>query len=614
MNRSLRVRRPVTAFETSYRARRETLTDDRVARAPSSASSSAPSNSDSQDSMTAQREDDRRSKAVKQAKTIGELFNSAVAHYADEPALRTADGTVAWTWNEYGHMANVAAGAISRLGTHRGDTIGCWLTNRPEFHAVDMGAALIGIASFSVYPTYTVEQAAHALRDAGSRILITEPVFLERALAVRAAGDTALETIVCLDEPYETTMTWRDFLAHANGVDMDRLSRAVTADDLLTIIYTSGTTGPPKGVELTHHNVLSQMDAIDISLRLHDRMRAISYLPMAHVAERLVTHYQPIMRGWRVTTCADARNVAALLPEVRPELFFSPPRMWEKLRAATLAQFDGDESRAAAAKSTVLSGLGLDAVDVALVGSGPCPPQVIHFWHALGLRLSEVYGMSETTAVATVSPPDAIKVGTCGTPIPGVQVALSATGEILIRGPVVMSGYRHQPEKTSETIDNDGWLHTGDLGVIDDAGYLRVVDRIKEIIINAAGKNMSPINIEATLKSASPLIAVAVCIGEGRPYNTALITLDPALSVGRSRDPAVIETVQAAVDEANKQLSRVEQIKRFRVIDGEWLPGGDELTPTSKLKRRAITAKYAHQIEEMYSRPENRRLGAVATE
>jgi long-subunit acyl-CoA synthetase (AMP-forming) len=536
------------------------------------------------------------------ATTVSELFATAVAEYKHEPALRTPDGAVAWTWGEYGREATAAAAGLASLGVGRGSVVACWLTNRPEFHAADMGAALLGAASFSIYPTYTVEQAAHVVGDAGSTVLIAEPAFLERALAVRASGATALQTIVCVGAEHDGTVAWNELLTRAGeGAVLEQLAETANADDLLTIIYTSGTTGPPKGVELTHANVLAQVTATSAGLDLSDRLRAISYLPMAHIAERLVTHYLPIAHGWRVTTCAEARTIGALLRDVRPEVFFSPPRMWEKLRASGLTQVDGDPSRAVAARDTLLALYGLDAVRVAIVGAAPCPPEVIAFWHALGIPLCEVYGLSETTGVATVNPPGAIRPGTVGTALPGVEVRLSDEGEVRVRGPVVMSGYRHLADATAEAIDPDGWLHTGDLGTLDDEGYLKIVDRIKEIIISAAGKNMSPINIEAAVKSASPLIGVPVCIGDGRPYNTALITLDPAVAAGRGADdPDLVRAVQAAVDAANEQLSRVEKIKRFSVIDGEWHPDGDELTPTSKLKRRAITAKYASEIEAMY--------------
>src|SRR5512132_307029 len=368
------------------------------------------------------------------ATTVGELFAAAVAEYEHEPALQTPDGTVAWTWGEYGRQAAAAAAGMAALGVGRGSVVACWLTNRPEFHAADMGAALLGAASFSIYPTYTVEQAAHVLSDAGSRVLITEPVFLERALAVRAGGATALETIVCVGEEHDGTERWDDLLRRAgDGADLNELAAALQADDLLTIIYTSGTTGPPKGVELTHANVLAQLDATSAGLGLTDRMRVISYLPMAHIAERLVTNYVPIAHGWRVTTCSDARTIGTLLAAVRPEVFFSPPRMWEKMRAGTIAKLGED-----ADGPTALRALGLDEVRVAITGAAPCPVEVIEFWGALGLPLCEVYGMSETTGVATVNPPGAVRGGTVGRPLPGVEVALSGEGEVLMRGPVIM--------------------------------------------------------------------------------------------------------------------------------------------------------------------------------
>jgi long-chain acyl-CoA synthetase len=267
-----------------------------------------------------------------------------------------------------------------------------------------------------------------------------------------------------------------------------------------------------------------------------------------------------------------------------------------------LAQFDGDLDEAVANRSTVLPRLGLDALQTALVGAAPCPPAVVGFWHALGVQLSEVYGMSETTGLVTINPPDDIRIGTAGTPVSGVSVRLSEEGEVLVRGPLVMPGYRNLPEASAEAIDRDGWLHTGDVGVLDDDGYLRIVDRIKEIIINAAGKNMSPANIEGTLKAVSPLIGVAVCIGDGRPFNTALIVLDQEAGGGLDpRDPETVRLLQEAVDAANERLARVEQIKRFHIVDARWQPGGDELTPTMKLKRGPIAAKYAAEIEAMYA-------------
>ena len=314
---------------------------------------------------------------------------------------------------------------------------------------------------------------------------------------------------------------------------------------------------------------------------------------MAHIAERLCTHYIPMRLGWDVTCLGDPRAIGELLPQVRPQFFFSPPRLWEKLRAATIVKL-GDNPDG----PTALAALGLDEVDIALTGAAPCPAEVIEFWHGLGLPLCEVYGMSETTGVATVNAPGAVRIGTGGRPLPGVEVALSDAGEVLMRGPVVMRGYRNRPEATTEALDADGWMHSGDIGVFDEDGYLRIVDRIKELIISAAGKNMSPANIEATVKSAGAVIGCVCAIGDGRPYNVALVTLDPE-AVARVDDPQA--EVEAQIARANEKLARVERIRRFAVLPDDWVPGGDELTPTMKLKRKPIAAKYAAEIETLYA-------------
>jgi long-subunit acyl-CoA synthetase (AMP-forming) len=229
---------------------------------------------------------------------------------------------------------------------------------------------------------------------------------------------------------------------------------------------------------------------------------------------------------------------------------------------------------------------------------------VLEFFLALGIEIRETWGMSETTAITTLNPPGAVRVGTVGPPIPNTEVKLAEDGEVMVRGPQVMAGYRNMPEKTAEALSDDGWLLTGDIGEFDEGGYLRIVDRKKELIINAAGKNMSPANIEAKLKAASTLIAHAVAIGDNRPYNVALIALDPESLAARGAepdDPAVVGEIAAAVETANARLSRVEQIKRYAIVSGEWVPGGEELTPTMKLKRRPIERKYEAEIEALYA-------------
>jgi long-chain acyl-CoA synthetase len=377
----------------------------------------------------------------------------------------------------------------------------------------------------------------------------------------------------------------------------------------------------------------------------------ISWLPAAHVAERNAHHYLPIVFGLQITCCDDPRQVLSYLPEVRPSWFFAVPRIWEKLKAGLETMIAGQPAEqrerteaaldaavrkvrmeqrgedvpaelaaeVAEADAEIFAGLramlGLDQVEAINVGAAPTPVEVLEFFHAIGLPLAELWGMSETCGAGTVNPRDRIKIGTVGPAAPGVQVKLADDGEVLVKSEVVMLGYRNLPEKTSEAFTEDGWLRTGDIGTFDEDGYLRIVDRKKELIINAGGKNMSPANIEAAIKSASPLIGQACCIGDQRPYNTALIVLDADFAPmwGAQRgiekseladlagDQRVREAVQEGVDAANANLARVEQIKRFHIVEGDWLPGGDELTPTMKLKRKPISEKYASEIETLYS-------------
>jgi long-subunit acyl-CoA synthetase (AMP-forming) len=311
--------------------------------------------------------------------------------------------------------------------------------------------------------------------------------------------------------------------------------------------------------------------------------------------------------------------------------------VWEKLKAGVEAKLAGDERAQqllAAGKRRVeleqagepvppelqvgeqelfaplRTALGLDQAKLVNVGAAPTPREVFLFFHAIGIPLAEIWGMSETCGAGCSNPAERIKIGTVGLPSPGVEVKLADDGELLVRAPVVMVGYRNLPEKTAEALDGDGWLHTGDVGTIDEDGYVTLIDRKKELIISAGGKNMSPANIEAALKGASPLIGQACVIGDGRPYNTALIVLDadyaPAWAARHgvngnlATDERVRAAVQEAVEKANASLSRPETVKRFHIVPGDWLPGGDELTPTMKLKRRPIVEKYAEQIEAMY--------------
>jgi long-chain acyl-CoA synthetase len=504
------------------------------------------------------------------------------------------------------------AGGLAALGVERGDTVGIMLVNRPEFHFADAGAFHLGAVPFSVYNTSPAGQVAELFANAGNRVTVCERAFLA---VVRAAG---AERIVLVDGVEEGTISLAALEAMGEpGFDFDAAWQAVGPEDALTLIYTSGTTGPPKGVELTHRSVAAECRACDAVLPMPPEVRSTSYLPSAHIADRWFAHYWALTWWGGSATCiADPRTVLQHLPEVRPTVWGAVPRVWEKLKAALEARGiarPGDlpeEARAA-----VRARLGLDQAAWLCSGAAPAPVDVLEYLGELGLEICELWGMSETSCCAAINPPGAVRIGTCGPPLPGVEMRLAQDGELLVRGEIVMRGYRGEPAKTAAALDADGWLHTGDVAEFDEAGYLRIVDRKKELIINAAGKNMSPANVEACLKSASPLIGQAVCIGDRRPYNVALLVLDPdgaaawasahgapadslpALAV----DPDLRAEVEAGVAAANSQLARVEQIKRFALLGEDWLPGGDELTPTMKLKRRPIAGKYAAEIEALYA-------------
>jgi long-subunit acyl-CoA synthetase (AMP-forming) len=504
-----------------------------------------------------------------------------------------------------------------------------------------------------MYNTSTAEQIRHLLADSGAKIAVTQAAFLP--LLKEAAAGTAVGTIVVVDGDAEGTISLAELEAKTPaGFDFEATWRAVRPDALLTIIYTSGTTGAPKGVEITHANMMFELRSFFAVGRGHTDSRVISFLPHAHIADRMATHYLAMCMGMQVTACPDPRQLFEHVPDAKPTEFTGVPRVWEKLKAGLEARFAGEEApKKAAIKGAIeaslakvrleqagqpvppelaagvaraeqmmfaplRAALGLDQARAYFVGAAPTPREVLEFFHALGMPIAEVWGMSELSCVATAMPPDRIKIGSVGKAMPGVELRIADDGEVLVRGPLVMKGYRNLPQQTAETIDPDGWLHTGDIGELDAEGFLKIVDRKKELIINAAGKNMSPANIEARIKTSSPLIGQAVVIGDGRPYNVALLVLDPdgsaafAKARGLTAPPAqlvdhpdVKAELDRAIASANTHLARVEQIKRFTLLTSEWLPGGDELTPTMKLRRKPIAQKYAAEIEALYAGAES---------
>ena len=575
------------------------------------------------------------------AATMCEAFQITAAERAESPALRLKDSDYEASFSEYAETVRRRAAGFAALGVGPGDTVGFMLVNRPALQLTDTAAMHLGATCFSVYNTSSPEQIEYVVSDAANRVMVTEQAFLDSVLEARGRVQ-GLEHMVVIDgEAPPGTISLAELEAMGEpGFDFEAAWRGVQPDDVLCLIYTSGTTGPPKGVQLTHSNMLSVWRACDEVRAVEPGGRTISFLPSAHIADRWAQHYGQMLFGTCLHSCPDPRQMVAYSIEVKPTGWGGVPRIWEKLKAAletAMAAEQDPEKREATEWAMEIGGrrvaaymdggvpadlqaewdeadervfskirslLGLAETEWFVVGAAPTPPEVLEFFLAIGIEICETWGMSETSAMATLNPPGRVRVGTVGPPLPGTEVRLAEDGEVMVRGPQVMKGYRNMPEKTAETLTDDGWILTGDVGEFDRQGYLRIVDRKKELIINAAGKNMSPANIEAKLKAASTLIAQAVAIGDRRPYNVALITLDPETLAARGagvEDPAVVEEIAAAVAAGNQRLSRVEQIKRYTVLPGEWAPGGDELTPTLKLKRRPIERKYNAEIDALYS-------------
>ena len=584
-------------------------------------------------------------------RSMAELFQRTAAAHGDEVALRPSTGGSDLTWSQYADRVERIAGGLAALGVSRGDTVALLMTNRPEFHLVDAAALHLGAVPYSVYNTSSPEQMSHLFKSAGNRVVVTES---RRVAEVRAAGGE-VQHVVTVDEGAEDAVLLVDLeRERPEGFDFTAAWRAVGADDLLTIIYTSGTTGPPKGVEITHGAMLETLrSAMTLPFIRQGavRGRLLSYLPDAHVANRFFSHYLAMVGGASITTVAELKTVATVLPAVRPTVFLGVPALWYKIQAlishgvATqtglrrrlgrwalsvgehVVRLETSDRRVPAhlgvrhalADRLVLrrlrERLGLDQATATITGAAPIAADSVRFFLALGIQLCEGWAMSESSAAGAINRPGSIRPGTVGPSMPGVEVRLAGDGELLLRTPALMRGYRGEPAMTAEAVDVEGWLHTGDVGTVDEQGYITIVDRKKELMINEAGKNMSPANIEKTVLSACPLVASVVAIGDRRPYVVALVTLDHdalrAFAAARdlptddlaalSQHSAVRHTVDDGITRANARLSRVEQIKTFRVLPHPWTPGGVELTPTQKLRRKAIAGAYAAEIDALYA-------------
>ena len=587
--------------------------------------------------------------------TVARLFMDTVAQYGSATALRwmAGDDWDSTTYDELAAQVAVAAGGLRTLGVGPGDRVVLMMRNIPEFHWLDLAVLALGATPVSIYNSSAPDQIEYLVGHCAAKVAVVENAgFLEKFLEVRDQLPS-LQELVVLVAPDELPegVHGHELLTESEPVDLAEAVQVGRPEDLATIIYTSGTTGNPKGVMISNRNVCwtyaAFLPCYGWSKEEIAGKRVISYLPMAHIAERMVSHYGMVLGGLEVTTCPDPSLLTAHLGPTKPNLLFGVPRVWEKVYGSLTAMIAADPDNAEAFNAAIVEAvplrdaaaweritpeeqarldeldaanfalvralLGLDELELAVTGAAPIPASLIEWFRAIGIPLAEVYGMSENTGPMTFER-FKVKPGYVGVAIPGTEVAIASDGEVICRGGHVFEGYLNDPEKTAEAVDADGWLHTGDIGELDADGYLRIVDRKKELIITAGGKNISPANLEAALKT-HPLIGQAMAIGDQRPFVSALVVIDgevaPAWAARNGIEfttleefaelPEVVQAIEEGVEEAMQTFNNAERVKKVRILTEEWLPDSDLLTPTSKLKRRGINAKYAEEIEALYS-------------
>ncbi|MFF2379482.1 AMP-dependent synthetase/ligase [Streptomyces sp. NPDC058108] len=601
--------------------------------------------------------------------TLPALLLRNAEDHADLPALSWRTGAAAgWTtlgWGQVRREAAALAAGYAALGVERGDHVLMMMTNRPEHWLSDLALTHLGAVPVTVYGTAAPEQVAHIARHSRARLAIVEGA-RELALWEPLLTDagTRLERLVVAEAaeagPHRTYASLKEHeilgplaslgVLEKNGGVLEKRGllgadarertdlfekawRETRATDPLTVVYTSGTTGEPRGVRVTHRNVVLNAQALDRLVELPDHVEHLSYLPLAHIAERMLGIYLPVLRASHVYLCPDPAQVGAVARELRPAQFFGVPRVWEKLAAAVRTVLAGlpaarreavDAARETArtrvacrergeepsaeleeayrtAKERVLDPIlalaGFDRLVWTASASAPLPPDVADFWAGFGLVIMDAWGLTETTGVATTNGPAAFRRGSVGRPLDGLELRTAADGEILVRGATVFDGYLRDDGTVEDTRDAEGWFATGDIGRIDEDGFLLLTGRKKELIVTSTGKNVAPAHVENTLKE-HPVVDQAYVHGDGRPYLVALLVPDPA-AAGSPAERA--EAVAGAVAQANARLSRTEQIRRYRVLDREWGPATGELTPTLKLRREVVRERYGDLIEQLYT-------------
>jgi long-chain acyl-CoA synthetase len=595
--------------------------------------------------------------------TPTKLFRARCQEWRDRPALRQKHKGIwrSFTWSEYYIHARAVGLALIDAGCRAGDVIGVLAENRPEWLFADLGAQCVGMIGTGIYPTSSPEQIEYVLSNSGARVLFVEDEEqLDKTLAIRNRCPD-LNIIVVMDwsglrefsDP--RVLKFETFLARGNellGTNAETFEGAIDAGkqtDTAFLVYTSGTTGAPKGAMISNRNVMFQLESVSRHLPVSELDHTISFLPLCHIAERMATVFNQLKLGVIVHFPENSGTVFNDMREVAPHMLFAPPRFWEKMYSQVeLAMRDAlPVARmlyaTALAKGTAMADakvsgrriggfrrlrvallhavalanirkfLGLQNIKAAVTGAAPVPPELLKWYMAIGIDLLEAYGMTETTGYCTATPQQAIRIGYAGVPVPETKVKIGPHEEILVRGPHVFQGYWRMPRQTTEAIDLEGWLHTGDCGEVDADGYLRIKDRLKDIIITSGGKNVTPSLIENDLKF-SPYIVDAMLIGDGRKYLTCLVMIDQDNVAKFAQDKQVPYTdfksltqtvevqklVSTEIESVNSKLARVEQVKDFRIIEDLLTAEDAELTPTMKLKRRAVATKYAALIETMY--------------
>jgi long-chain acyl-CoA synthetase len=594
--------------------------------------------------------------------TVPKLFHLRVTEWGARTAFREKRLGIwrAASWRDYGDRAKWTGLGLVSLGLQRGEVVSILAETMPEWLYADMGVMSAGGVSNGIYPTDAAKQVEYILNDSGSRFLFVEneeqlDKYLEvreRCTQLRKAIVFDLEGLAGFRDPQvisfdELLALGRNHEANHPGL-WDELVDAAEPEELALLVYTSGTTGPPKGAMLCHRNVLFQIDNADAFIPLQQGGEQLAFLPLCHIAERTFTVFLPLRSGAVANFAESIETVPDNVREVAPTLFFAVPRIWERFYSGIVIRMkeatwigrlayawavrlglavaerrlEGREPSAGLALmfkianrlvlENIKRSIGMHRVRYAGTGAAPIAPDLIKWYHALGIDMREVYGQTENCGLAT-GMPDRIKLGTVGVAAPRTELRLSPEGEILLRGPHVFMGYYNRPSKTAETV-RDGWLHTGDVGLLDNEGYLKITDRMKDIIITAGGKNITPSEFENLLKF-SPYVSDAVVIGDRRKFLTCLVMIDYDNVAKHAQDAKVTFTdfgslcrtrevqdlIWSEIEKVNSGFARVETIKKFRLIEHQLSAEDDELTPTMKLKRKFVNEKYKELIESMYA-------------